>query len=1007
LGDLRDIIVDGHHANGSIPQITRLAAGIDRGARHSDAVDFDPADPRNLIYARPSEHGKIFVSSKMSGGALKAERRAAVEAIEEIPLWRAWAWEDSAEAGPYCSERECVAQAGTSDGLVLIVEGELTPITRSELKAAQDTGVPIFVMLKTGVARDAELERLVKRVRGEGNTTVNFSSPGELKTRVAKALRTLALRWWRTRMLERREAAGTVAEGGAQSAEDFRGVQVSAGEGGSVITIAELVARGERRVLNGDAAEVLDELWWVAQGAYDVGLGWLALKLLEEIDRIVPAEAIDDRWQGWICNLRGMALSQGASSAAARAEYERTRQLGKALDDADLESTALQNLGVQDVFDGDHAAARAKFTQSLELKRELGDWHGGLQVLFNLVHVFVGQERLDLADRLLDDLDALMSNLRDPFLRSSLHGNRGTVAIARGDLKTAQDEFRKALRCARRSGSTPRIITSMQNLGSVAHDLGEPARARRWYAQALELAEGIDDLTQKRIQRQALALAHLRLGEYDRAAELFLRVADDATGLDDQVHAAIALGDAGGSLMQAGDAERARELTERALAMPGGNDHWRAQQLTNLAAELNALGEPEPAVARLLEAANLTSEPAERAEVLRYAGEFAISSPETAGQAPRIFQQELQLRREHEPSERWAWRTAEIGATLSHTSQTAAALEFFTIALRVFARRSDRRQAFFIRNDRALANADLRNLPSALTDLTACLQIAREMNDGALTQQTHMNLGEIQRRKGDHPTAAGHLNRALSIARRLQDSRAEGDTLVLLALDAEDQNDAESARASLRRADELARILKDRDLQARVCKGRAGLEFKARRFAAAATLYLRAARMLAEEASGQLAESLSGALLSAAHRGRLDEHTLEQLLNVSTRIAADAKLLGELTAALPMLAEQGKDRDIARLAAVALGVAVRLVLGREDKDPERFAPFVQAASAAAWWVATDSAHETILAEQLRDICGEEAAREIMQLVGDAVRAIKQKREEIEEENASTGLPSAA
>lgn len=37
-------------------------------------VDFDPADPRNLIYARPPEHGKIFVSSKMSGGALKAER---------------------------------------------------------------------------------------------------------------------------------------------------------------------------------------------------------------------------------------------------------------------------------------------------------------------------------------------------------------------------------------------------------------------------------------------------------------------------------------------------------------------------------------------------------------------------------------------------------------------------------------------------------------------------------------------------------------------------------------------------------------------------------------------------------------------------------------------------------------------------------------------------------------------------------------------------------------------
>lgn len=99
-------------------------------------VDFDPADPGNLIYSRPPEDGKIFVSSKMNGGALKAERRAAVEAIEGISHWHAWAWESSAAAGPYYSERECVAQAGTSDGLVLIVEDEITPIVRAGGSAA-------------------------------------------------------------------------------------------------------------------------------------------------------------------------------------------------------------------------------------------------------------------------------------------------------------------------------------------------------------------------------------------------------------------------------------------------------------------------------------------------------------------------------------------------------------------------------------------------------------------------------------------------------------------------------------------------------------------------------------------------------------------------------------------------------------------------------------------------------------------------------------------------------
>lgn len=858
-----------------------------------------------------------------------------------------------------------------------------------------------------GVTRDPELERLVKRIRGEGHTTVNFSSPGELKTRIAKALRTLALRWWREQMLQRRETAGAGAGGRALSAEDFGGMEVSAGEDGAMITIAQLVAQAEQRAENGEAAEVLEELWWVAQGAFDIGLGWLALKLVEEIERIVPSQAIDDRWRGWMCNTRGLALGQGSSCAAARAEFERMRQLGKALDDIDLESTALQNLGVQDVLDDDHTAARAKFARSLELKHELGDWHGGLQVLFNLVNVFVGRVRLDLADRLLEDLQTLMTNLRDPFLRSSLHGHRGTVAIARSDLQSAQAEFRRALRCARRSGSIPRIITTMQNLGSVVHDLGEPARARRWYAQALELAEGIDDLTQRRIQRQALALAHVRLGEYDRAAELFLRVADEATELDDQVQAVIAVGDVGASLMEAGDPERGRELTERALAMPGGSDHWRAQQLTNLAAELHALGEAEPAVARLVEAANLTSDPAQRAAALRRAGESAIGSPETAEQAPGIFKQEFELRREHEPSERWAWRAAEIGATLSHTTQTAAALAFFTTALRVFARRADRREAFFIRNDRALADADLGNLSSALADLSACLQIAEGMKDGALTQQAHMNLGEIQRRKRDHKAAGRHLNRSLSIARRLLDTRAEGDTLVLLALDAEDQNDTESANASLRGAEELARSLKDRDLQARACKGRAGLEFKAGRFGAAARLYVRAARLLAGEPSHQLAESLGGALLSAAHRGRFDEQTLERLLDVSAYLAGDDELLGELTGALPPLSEKGSDRDVARLAAVALGVALRLVLPRDEEDPDGFAPFVQAGSAAAWWIDTNNGRGKVLRDELQEICGEEVAREIMKLVNGAVDAIAKTRQRAGEQDRSAALPHAA
>jgi hypothetical protein len=44
--------------------------GDARGQRHDFGMEFDPADSRNLIYARPQGYWKIFISSKMAGDAL-------------------------------------------------------------------------------------------------------------------------------------------------------------------------------------------------------------------------------------------------------------------------------------------------------------------------------------------------------------------------------------------------------------------------------------------------------------------------------------------------------------------------------------------------------------------------------------------------------------------------------------------------------------------------------------------------------------------------------------------------------------------------------------------------------------------------------------------------------------------------------------------------------------------------------------------------------------------------
>lgn len=952
-----------------------------------DPVDFDSADPRNLLYARPADHWKIFVSSKMAGGALREERGAAIAAIDAFPLTRAWAWERNAHAGPYSSEHECVAQAGTSDGLVLIVDDDLTDITRKEFEAARAGNAPVFVMLKQGARRSAELQAFIGEARLFA-VTVNFATTGELTTQITHALTTWAVRSGRSAML--RMAAPPPSEPDAGVPDPLGAVEIVA-EGGVTVSIRDVVSEACEQVRIGRPEDALTTLWELAQSAYDAGWAQAALGLLDTLEDTVDPADIDDEWRGWILNTRGLALSARERHTEATTAFERMRQLGRALGDADLESTALQNLGVQAVLLGRHDDARERLHRSLELKHSIEDWRGAIQVLFNMVNVVLGDENLDAAETLLDELGILMEGLRDPALRTTLNGLRGSLAVAREDFAGAQQHYSAALRAARRSGSVPRMITSMQNLGATAADLGQPARARRWFAKALELAEQIDDLAQRRIQRQALALSMVRIGEPEQAAVLFEQAAAEATELGDATSAAVALADAGACHLQAGDAAGARVRTEQALTMTAATgDDWRAGRLTNLAHALAALGEHEEALQRMLEGANLRLAPEDRAADLRRAGEFATATPNLVRRAPEIFDQELEIRRVHEPSARWAWRAAEIGATLNHTAETARARDFFSRALRVFARRRDRRQVFFIRNDRATSSADLGELGAAAADLRECLAIAKALDDRALLQQAHMNLGEVERRREHNAIAAAHLDTALTLAQALEDLRAEGATRSHLALLAQDVGDADAADLQLAAVERIADALSDSDLRAQAIKGRAHLEFVRGRYGKAANLYARAARLLEDAASVQLVESLAGQVTSLAWRGRLDQHALQRLIDLSWHLGWDKILAESLSGAFAGLARAGAEDDVVQLGVAGMAVAIRSWGGsRSDALDD---PLTRTAVRLAVWILADETtakrRREALEAALVATVGSDLAPTIVWIVDKGIAAVK-------------------
>jgi tetratricopeptide (TPR) repeat protein len=956
-------------------------------------VDFDPADPGNLLYARPADHWKIFVSSEMASGALREERAAAVTAINNFPIAKAWAWELQASAGPYSSERECVRQAGTSDGLVLILHDELTPVTRAEFEAARQAHAPVFLMLKQPAERDTSLQRFIDEVRSFA-ITVNFESLGELQTQITHSLREWAVRSGRSAMLRAADRQADVPA--VLPTDPFRGVELQT-PAGDFVSVASVVQGARAKAEQGKSQDALEDIWELAQFSYDADLGWLALSLVDALEEFVDWSVVDDQWRGWILNTRGLALGSLERRAEAATSFNQMRQIGRALDDTDLQGTALQNLGVQALIAERYPEALKHLGDSLKLKRETQDWRGLIQVLTNLVNVFIGTGNLATAERLTDDIAQMLEGIRDPGLRSTLHGIRGMLAVRHDDLKTARDEFRAALEAARRSGSTSRIIDSMQSLGAVALDLGQPAQARRWYAKALAQAEQIDDLPQRRRQRQALALSLMRMGEPEQAAASFLHAAEEATQLGDSTGAAVALGDAGACLLEAKDPEGARSLTEQALATPTDNgDEWRASQLFNLAAELRALNDPEQALQRLIEAANLTGVPEDGASYLRQAGELAVSSPSLVRKAAGIFEQELDIRREREDTERWAWRAAEIGATLLHTAANAEARDFFSIALRVFARR-DRRQAFFIRNDRALASADLHDLPAAVRDLHQCLRIAEDLNDRVLLQQAHMNLGELERRRNRDEIVIQHLNTALVLAQQLEDLSAEASTRSLLALHAQDiGEDPEAVDEHLAALDEIVDGLGEPRLQAQAAKARAHSEFSREHYRAAEKLYTRAVRLLGDDPSIALAESLGGQVVSAASRGRLEEDALQRVADLSWLLGWDDALVVDLDIALAGLVNVDANDAIPEFASTTLAIALRRLGSRQTADTgDRLLSRI-ALRIAGWVIADENISERrgrLLENGVEETVGADTTPDVMQLIDNAIAVVREHQEQ--------------
>jgi hypothetical protein len=126
------------------------------------------------------------------GKTLDEERRITAAAVDRVAGHRAWIWERDATMGEVHSEHECVQYAKASAGLILLIDGELSPIVYAEYGGATAGGAHRYILIRTNAALPADVSDFVNEQRREV-VTRNFQNPSELDSLVYDALsRTIA-----------------------------------------------------------------------------------------------------------------------------------------------------------------------------------------------------------------------------------------------------------------------------------------------------------------------------------------------------------------------------------------------------------------------------------------------------------------------------------------------------------------------------------------------------------------------------------------------------------------------------------------------------------------------------------------------------------------------------------------------------------------------------------------------------------------------------------------------
>jgi diguanylate cyclase (GGDEF)-like protein len=268
----------------------------------------------------------------------------------------------------------------------------------------------------------------------------------------------------------------------------------------------------------------------------------------------------------------------------ARRLLEEGLSLLQSLGDDNEAASALEWLGANALYIGEHAKARELLQESTQLATKTGDQHRIASSLNDLGHVSYVLGSFVEARVLFARSLGIRTSLGDRYGLAAVLNNLGSATFSLGRHVEAQDLYRRSIEIRREIGDRSGTALTLLNMGMVAGESGDYESARKHFLESLSTYENIGELRGKAYCLDNLGFCCFLMGAHEEARRLFEEGLALRRDIGERSGTAASLVHLGMVAMEEGRLARAEDLFDEAISIGReiGNHLQIASGLTQL-----------------------------------------------------------------------------------------------------------------------------------------------------------------------------------------------------------------------------------------------------------------------------------------------------------------------------------------------------------------------------------------------------------------------------------------